>query len=379
MNKETIIRCMLAVLLAAITGGCRKQELPVEPAPRVTVANPRLTEVSEYIDLTGTVGALQCVTNVARVSGYLEELSFQDGSYVKKGTPLFRIQQDQYIQDLNLYQAKLTYSTSEYNRQLEMIKKNATSENAVEQYLSEMDQNLANVALAKLNLQYTTISAPFDGLLGAHLVDVGNMVGQNPAMPTAIVVIQQIDPIYVNFSINTRDALRIRRLMASEGIAAKSGVNTATVLAQLEDETGFPHRGKLDFSNNSVETSTGTIQLRGIFPNPDKVMFPGLFAAVRIPLGAPKPGLVLPESAVLSDQEGDYVFVVNARDIVERKGVVKGPLEGTERAVKEGLVATDRVVVNGIPNIRIGQKVQVTGSPAASPNPSPSPAPAAAH
>jgi len=373
MNMVTITRILLAVLLACFTTSCRKKDIPKLPAPQVTVATPRVSEVSEYIDLTGTVGPLQCVTNVARVSGYLESLDFEDGSYVKKGTPLFKIQQDQYIQDLNLYQAKLTYSTSEYNRQLEMIKKNATSENAVEQYLSEMDQNLANVALAKLNLQYTTISAPFDGLLGSHLIDVGNMVGQNAAMPTGIVVIQQIDPIYVNFSINTRDALRIRRMMAAEGVQGKPGVATkAPVLVQLEDEKGFPHKGILDFANNSVDTSTGTIQLRGIFPNPDKVMFPGLFAAVRIPLGAPKPGLVLPESAVLSDQEGDYVFVLNAQNVVERRSVVKGPLEGTDRAVPEGVTVSDRVVINGIPNIRIGQQVEVLGSkPAATAIPTP--------
>lgn len=349
----------MAMLLLTLMGACKKQEAVTVITPQVTVANPRLTDVSDYIDLTGTVGALQSVTNVARVSGYLEALYFQDGSYVKKGTPLFQIQQDQYIQDLNLYQAKLTYATAEYNRQLEMIKKNATSENSVEQYLSEMDQDLANVALAKLNLKYTTISAPFDGLLGEHQVDVGNMVGENAAMPTAIVTIEQIDPIYVNFSINTRDALRLRRLMAASGMAMKSGVNTATVLAQLEDEAGFPHKGTLDFSNNSVDTSTGTIQLRGLFPNPDKVMFPGLFAAVRIPLGPSKPGLVLPDSAVLSDQEGDYVFTVDAQGVVERKAVVKGPLQGTDREVKEGVTAADRVVINGIPNIRVGQKVDV--------------------
>jgi RND family efflux transporter MFP subunit len=372
MNKATIIRLTLAVLLGSLAAGCEKRELPKAPPPQVTIAAPRMSQVSEYIDLTGTVGALQCVTNVARVSGYLASLDFEDGAYVKKGTPLFKIQQDQYIQDLNLYQAKLTYSTSEYNRQLEMIRKNATSENAVEQYLSEMDQNLANVALAKLNLQYTTISAPFDGLLGSHLIDVGNMVGKNAAMPTGIVVIQQINPIYVNFSINTRDALRIRRMMAAAGMEEKAGVATkAPVLAQLEDEKGFPHKGTLDFANNSVDTSTGTIQLRGIFPNPDKVMFPGLFAAVRIPLGVPKPGLVLPESAVLSDQGGDYVFVLNAQDIVERRSVVKGPLEGTDRAVPEGVTSSDRVVINGIPNIRIGQQVQVMNgkSPTATPSP----------
>ncbi len=379
MNTAPILRLFLLghiLLLSMFSAACRKEESPKAPDPQVTVANPRMAEVSEYIDLTGTVGALQCVTNVARVSGYLESLDFQDGGYVKKGAPLFKIQQDQYIQELNLYQAKLTYSTAEYNRQLEMIKKNATSENAVEQYLSEMDQNLANVALAKLNLQYTTVSAPFDGLLGAHQVDVGNMVGENTAMPTSIVVIQQIDPIYVNFSINTRDALRIRRLMAAAGIAMKSGVNTAPVLAQLEDETGFPHRGTLDFCNNSVETSTGTIQLRGIFPNPEKIMFPGLFAAVRIPLGPPKPGLVLPESAVLSDQEGDYVFVVNEKDVVERRAVVKGPLQGVDRAVREGVSASDRVVINGIPNIRIGQQVRVMNHPPAA---TPSSSPAGVH
>jgi RND family efflux transporter MFP subunit len=359
MNQATITRLVMAMLLLTLMGACKKQEAVTVITPQVTVANPRLTDVSDYIDLTGTVGALQSVTNVARVSGYLEALYFQDGSYVKKGTPLFQIQQDQYIQDLNLYQAKLTYATAEYNRQLEMIKKNATSENSVEQYLSEMDQDLANVALAKLNLKYTTISAPFDGLLGEHQVDVGNMVGENAAMPTAIVTIEQIDPIYVNFSINTRDALRFRRLMAASGMAMKSGVNTATVLAQLEDEAGFPHKGTLDFSNNSVDTSTGTIQLRGLFPNPDKVMFPGLFAAVRIPLGPSKPGLVLPDSAVLSDQEGDYVFTVDAQGVVERKAVVKGPLQGTDREVKEGVTAADRVVINGIPNIRVGQKVDV--------------------
>ena len=204
-----IIRLVMAILLITIMAACRKEEPVMTPPPQVTLANPKMTDVSEYIDLTGTVGAYQLVTNVARVSGYLEALYFQDGSYVKKGTPLFKIQQDQYIQDLNLYQAKLTYATEEYNRQLEMIKKNATSQNSVEQYLSEMDQDLANVALAKLNLQYTTISAPFDGLLGEHLMDVGNMVGQAPMAPTAIVTIEQIDPIYVNFSINTLSLIHI--------------------------------------------------------------------------------------------------------------------------------------------------------------------------
>lgn len=363
---------MRLVLGALLLGGCGKKGGDALPLTQVTVANPRMAEVSDYIDFTGTVGAVQSVTIVARVEGFLDAIHFQDGTYVTKGTPLFTIQQDQYIQQLKLYQAQLTYATEEYERQLVMIKKNATSEASVEQYYSEKQQGEANVALAKLNLSYTTMNAPFDGLLGEHQVDVGNLVGNNPAMPTELVTIEQIVPIYVNFSINTRDALRIRQLMKQAGMADKSAVNKTPVFAQLENETTFPHQGILDFSNNSVDTSTGTIQLRGIFPNEDRAMFPGLFATVRIPLGPAKPGIVVPNAVVMSDQQGDYVFVVNAQNIVERRSVVKGPLNGADRAITSGLETSDRVVVNGIPNIRTGQVVQAkdfvpSPTPAASP------------
>ena len=352
-----------AILAVAFLAGCEKK-VAGEAAPvHVTVANPKTAEVTDTMDFTGTVGAVQSVNIVARVEGFLEAIHFQDGTYVKKGTPLFTIQQDQYIQDLKLYQAQLTYATEEYNRQLVMIKKNATSEASVQQYYSQQQQGEANVALAKLNLSYTQMVAPFDGLLGEHQVDVGNLVGNSPMNPTQLVTIEQIVPIYVNFSINTRDALKLRQMMKAAGMADKSAVNRTPVFAQLENETDFPHRGVLDFSNNSVDTSTGTIQLRGVFPNEDRAMFPGLFATVRVPLGAPKPGLVVPNAVVLSDQQGDFVFVVNAQNVIERRSVVKGPLNGAVRAIAKGLEPSDRVVVNGIPNVRVGQTVQATLEP----------------
>ena len=367
----------LAVIGALVLlASCGKKETPTKALTQVTVAHPKASEVTEYIDFTGTVGAIQSVNIVARVEGYLEGIHFQDGTYVPKGTPLFTIQQAEYIQDLKLYQAQLDFASEEYARQLVMIKQNATSELSVQQYFSDKQQDEANVALAKLNLSYTEMAAPFDGLLGEHQVDVGNLVGSSPMNPTELVTIQQIVPIYVNFSINTRDALRIRQLMKAAGQPVKSGVNKTPVFAQLDNETGFPHQGILDFSNNSVDTSTGTIQLRGIFPNPDRVMFPGLFAAVRIPLGPPKPGLVVPNATVLSDQQGDYVFIVNEKNVVERRNVVKGPLEGAARAVASGLQPTDRVVINGIPNIRIGQTVQATLPPDPFPVATPAPTPA---
>lgn len=374
MKTKTPLAAICVVLALAFPAGCKKKEAGGTAVTQVTVANPKMTEVTDHIDFTGTVGAVQSVTIVARVEGYLEGIYFQDGSYVKKGTPLFKIQQEQYIEDLKLYQAQLTYSSAEYARQLEMIKKNATSEASVQQYLSQKQQDEANVALAKLNLSYTEMAAPFDGLLGEHQVDVGNLVGNSPVDPTQLVTIEQIVPIYVSFSINTRDALRLRQMMKAAGMADKSAVNKTPVFAQLENETDFPHQGVLDFSNNSVDTSSGTIQLRGIFPNEDRAMFPGLFATVRIPLGAPKPGLVVPNAVVLSDQQGDFVYVVNPKNVVERRGVVKGPLNGAVRAISEGLQAEDRVVVNGIPNIRVGQTVQATlePDPVATESPEPS-------
>ncbi|MEO6054860.1 MAG: efflux RND transporter periplasmic adaptor subunit, partial [Chthoniobacterales bacterium] len=352
----TAISALLAIILLA---GCGKKANSDDLLTHVTVATPKQTDVTDFMEFTGTVGAVQNVTIVARVEGYLDAIHFQDGTYVKKGTLLFTIQQDQYIQQLKLYQAQLNYATEEYNRQLVMIKKNATSEANVQQFYSQQQQGEANVALAKLNLGYTEMYAPFDGLLGEHKVDVGNLVGNSPMNPTQLVTIEQIVPIYVNFSINTRDALKLRQMMREAGMADKSGVNNTPVFAQLENETTFPHHGTLDFSNNSVDTSSGTIQLRGIFKNEERTMFPGLFATVRIPLGAAKAGLVVPNAVVLSDQQGDYIFVVNGQNVVERQSVVKGPLNGEERAISKGLSATDRVVVNGIPNIRSGQTVYV--------------------
>ena len=361
MKHIKSIAPVIAILLTLCLGGCEKKPTASPQKDQVvTVIHPKETGVTDHMDFTGTVGAIQSVNIVARVEGFLEGIYFKDGSYVTKGTPLLKIQQDQYIDQLKIYQAQLAYNTAEYQRQVEMLKQNATSEMSMQKYLSEMQQSQAQVALAQLNLDYTSMNAPFDGLLGEHQVDVGNLVGNSPVNPTLLVNIEQIIPIYVNFSINTRDALRLRQMMRAQGMVHKEAVGKTPVFAQLENEPGFPHEGILDFANNSVDTSTGTIQLRGLFPNKERIMFPGLFATVRIPIGPAKPGLVIPDAAVLSDQEGDYVFVVNPQNIVERRSVEKGPLNGSDRAIDKGVSATDRVVVGGIPNISIGQTVQAT-------------------
>lgn len=357
------------VALLFLVAGCKPPGLNMEAKPpRVTVAKPVSEPMVDYIEFTGTVGAYQSVNLVARAAGYLEGIHFKDGSLVKKGDLLFTTQQDTYIEDVKLYQAELDYSKAEYDRQLVMFKQNATSEASVQQWLSKLQEAEANTALAKIELGYTEIRAPFDGLMGEHEVDVGNVVGTNQADPTQLATIEQIKPIYVDFSINTRDALRLREQMRKAGIRGKQTDDTIPVYAGLESESGYPHEGLLDFADNSVDTSTGTIQLRAIFKNEDTILFPGLFARVRIATSEPTPRLVVPEACVLSDQQGDYVFVVSADDVVERRNVVKGVVENGNAGIEKGIEADDRVVVRGFGNVRIGQKVVVTDAESGTPS-----------
>jgi RND family efflux transporter MFP subunit len=315
--------------------------------------------VVDYIDLTGTVSAYQSADLVARVEGYLEKIHFEDGAHVDEGQLLFTIEQDSYQQKLKLHQAQLLRAQEEYDRQGKLYSKSAGSKADVEEWLARRDEAAAEVALAQINLGYTSVKAPFSGLMGRHLVDVGNLVGLVPGEPTKLAAIEQVIPIYVYFNVSSRDALRIREAMRSQGIAPKAGVGSAPVLVGLENESGYPHEGVLDFRDNRVSLSTGTIQLRAVFKNTDKTLFPGLFARVRLPLGKPGPQLMIPNAAVLSDQAGSYALVVNSDDTVARRSIEAGLLFDGQRAVTKGLQDSERVIVDGFAKVRPGQKVQL--------------------
>jgi RND family efflux transporter MFP subunit len=236
-----------------------------------------------------------------------------------------------------------------------MMKQNATARTTVENWVSQRDQAQAQLDLAKINLGYTKVTAPFTGRIGARQVDTGNLVGSSG--PTVLATLEQLTPIYVNYNVNERDALRLRDLMAQHGIAVGSRVGKEPVEVGLQSETGYPHVGVLDFADNSLNTSTGTIALRGIFGNEDLALVPGLFARVRNPMGGPRPMLVIPGAAIGSDQQGDFVYVVGSGDVVARRAIVRGPLTPNGFAIRSGLEASDRVIVNGILNARSGEKV----------------------
>ena len=363
------VRSTLVILsaMAALSAGCRRAGESGPPLPAVTVAHPLSRPVTEFLDLTGTVAASRSVDLVARVSGYLDAVKFADGAYVEAGQPLFVIEPEPYRQQLASSEAALLQAQSEFDRQQELVKQDATSAANVEKWRSTRDQAKSQVELAKINLGYTRVSAPFAGRIGRRQVDPGNLVGAGGA--TKLATLEQLRPIYVNFSLNERTALYLRARLKSQGLDPKAAVGQAQVLIGLSDETDYPHQGILDFTDNSISSSTGTIAMRAILKNDDRALFPGLFARVRIPLGAPTPMLVIANSAIGNDQQGDYVLVLNPANLVARRSIVKGPLTTDGCAIRSGLSASDRVVVNGLLNARPGAKVAPQDRPTVSPEP----------
>lgn len=363
------------ILAAALGPACRRGgDGAAAPPPAVTVSHPVEEPVTEYTELTGTVAASRTVNLVARVAGYLQSVNFKDGEIVQEGQVLFVIEPRPYEEQVRLNEAALVRAQSELERQEAMMKENATAQTTVENWVSQRDQARAQLELAKINLGYTKVTAPFTGRIGARQVDPGNLVGASGA--TVLATLDQMQPIYVTFNLNERDALRLRDRMRQFNIEVGSRVGKEPVEVGLQNEQGYPHVGVLDFADNSLNTSTGTIALRGVFKNEDRMLAPGLFARVRLPMGPPRPALLIPGAAIGSDQQGDFVYVVGTDDVVSRRAIVRGPVTERGVVVRTGLAASDRVVVNGVLNARAGEKVApavATPVPAAATPAKPSP------
>ena len=352
--------------MAATLAGCGKRaEALKQTPPPVTVSRPSQERLTDCVEMTGTLASSKSVDLVARVTGYLRSAEFEDGSFVEAGQLLFLIEPETYEQELALAKAALIRADAEYSRQVGLIQSNATSVANVERWLSERDQAAAQVELAKLNLGYTRVTAPFSGRIGRRLVDPGNLVG--PAANTKLATLDQLVPIYVYFNLNEREALRLWEIVRQRGPDLQVSRRKTIVEIGLQNEEGYPHAGTLDFVSTGVSTSSGTIPMRAVLKNEDKVLFPGLFARVRIPFGEPQPMLVVPNSALGTDQEGDYVLVANADDVVVRRAVVKGPLTGKGCAIRSGLNAEDRVITVGLMRARPGTKVAPVNAAAGEP------------
>jgi len=365
---------LLAVAATAMAvSSCRQPPAtPVPPPPEVTVATPTVRDVTVVAEFTGTTQARESVEVRARVQGYLERIAFTPSSFVAKGDVLFVIEQapyqaqrDRAEANVKAAEAGLQRAESDLDRLEEAVKTNAVSQQEVTRARAERDQ--ASAALleaqaalttAEIQLGYTTVRSPLDGLVSRNFVDVGNLVGAGE--PTLLATVRRIDPIYAYFDVSER--FIAENLADAGGHKGPSRDQEIPVTLVLK-ETGYEVDGIVDAIDNTVDPATGTIQVRGVFPNPDALVFPGFFVHVRIPGEVLKSAVLVEETALGTDLGGRYLLVVGEGNIVEKRYVEPGPLEeDMMRVILDGLEPGERYVSGGLQRARPGMPVTPAGS-----------------
>jgi RND family efflux transporter MFP subunit len=370
----------LIVLLAVSLSGCGDkppQQAAAAPPP-VTVAQPVKRTVTDWDEFTGRFDAVEEVQVRARVGGFVTNVEFRDGAFVNTGDLLYVIdsrpfeavaeQADGQVSDAR---AKAELAKRELDRALALNQTQAVSDSIVDQRRQTLQaakaaETQAEGALkaAQLNIEFSHVIAPMAGRVSRHLVSVGNLVtGSDNGGGTLLTSIVSLDPIYVYFDMDEATYLKYNRLYF-EGKRPSSRENPNPVQVTLTGETKPSHEGKVDFLDNRLDVSTGTLRGRAVIPNKDFSILPGQFGRVRLIASAPYEALLLPDTAIATDQSRKIVFVVKDDDTVEAKPVVLGPLDDGLRVVREGLKPEDRVIVDGLQRARVGAKV--------SPHPAPS-------
>jgi RND family efflux transporter MFP subunit len=358
------------ILPAPAASGIVQAQVSPQPSPPVPVVRPKVQSVADYVDLTGNAAAVNAVKLVARVEGYLDKIHYEDGQFVKKGDLLFTIQQDQYKDQLQQSQAQvltaqaaLIYAKTEVVRYTALVKKDAATQTEVDHWNFERasaEASLlsaqASVALAKLNLGYTEVRAPFDGIVGKHLIDPGNLVGGG-GQQSALAEITQLDPIYAIANLSEQNVLKVRANLGQHRLTL-ADLHKVPVDVGLSDETGFPHQGTIEYVAAGLDPATGTLLVRGILPNPNFTLLPGFFVNIRLPMAkVDRSALLVPDRALQQDQGGRYLLVLNKDDVIEQRYVQLGQLLGALRVITSGLKLDDRVVVGDLWRANPGTKV----------------------
>jgi RND family efflux transporter MFP subunit len=360
----------LALAPLLVLAGCgEKNTYVAPPPPKVTVAKPTQHPVTHFLEATGNVAAVNSADLVARVAGFVQAIQYNDGDAVKKGKVLFVIEQEPYA--LKVEQAKATEvsaraslkrTQTDYERQADLIKSGSTTQAKLDDATASrdsaqasLDQSVASLKQAQIDYGYTSVAAPFDGIVTARKVSVGAYVGATGS-PTVLASIVQTDPVYVNFTINERDVLRVRAEIRKRGLTPED-LKKVPVEVGLQNDEGYPHRGHLDYASPSVDASTGTLAARAVLDNPKMVMLPGMFVRVRVPTETVPDALLVPDVALGNDQSGRYVLVVTKDNVVEQRNVAVGLREGALRVIEKGLKPDDQVIVAGLLRAIPGQKV----------------------
>jgi RND family efflux transporter MFP subunit len=384
IRMPTVLRqASIAVILAVVLAGCgegqKQQAAP--PPPAVTVAPPAKRIVSDFDEYVGRFVAVNFVEVRARVSGYLEAVHFKDGQMVKQGDLLFTIDKRPFQNAAAQARAAVTqtrsnlaFATADFERGQQLVKERTITDQSFEQR-SQAYRNAqaavsgAEAALrtAELDLEFTELRAPINGRIGDRRVSPGNLVtGGSGGNTTLLATIVSTDPIRFEFTFDEASYLRYERASKAGTDIASRGAGVEVNL-KLIDEADFIHKGSMDFVDNVIERTTGTIRGRASFANPNGVFTPGMFARVRVPASEPYEALLVPDAAVGSEQVRKFVLVVDGENTARSKYVTLGQLDGDLRVIKSGLAPEDKVVVNGMARVRAGQKVtpQAPGAPPA--------------
>jgi RND family efflux transporter MFP subunit len=372
-GAASLLPACLALLLAGI--GCRKpapEMAPPPPPPSVTVSVPTVQDVTEFAEYTGRTVAIETVEIRARVEGVLETIHFTPGERVAKGDLLFTIERapyearlDEALATLSAKEADLALAEATLERREKAFGRKAVSEVDVIAARSGRDAAKAAVEgaraaiiMARLDLSYTGITAPVGGQTGRNLVDAGNLVGAGER--TLLATIVNNDAIYAYFTVNERDLLRLRA-RGVLGAGSSQRDEKTPVFLSLSDSSDDSAAGHVDFVDHSVDPGMGTVEVRAVFPNDGHRLVPGLFARVRFPVEERKQALLVPERALGKGQEGTYLLVVGAGEIVEQRIVTTGARIDGLRVIEEGLAPDDRVIVNGMISARPGMPVTAHG------------------
>jgi RND family efflux transporter MFP subunit len=367
-KSAAVGRIAFAVFAFGVLSACEQNSFVPPPPPKVEVVVPAQRSITRFLDATGNTAPIKNVDLVARVQGFLQSINYQDGTFVKEGATLFTIEPETYKLKLEQAQAaeagaqaSLKQAETDYKRQVDLVARQAVSQATLDQSTATRDNAQANLQQAQVNTKiaavnygYTNVAAPFDGIVSAHLVSVGELVGVSS--PTQLATIVQLDPLYVNFNVNEQDVLRIREEAKRRGMTAND-LRQIPVEVGLQTDSGYPHKGKLDYVAPTINQSTGTLAVRGVLSNADRVLLPGYYVRVRVPVDQQQNALLVPDAALGSDQAGRYVLVVNGENVVEQRKVQSGPLEGELRVIENGLKPEDRVVIAGLLRAIPGQKV----------------------
>lgn len=358
---------LLSLLLALGVAGCggdTSAQAPAAQAPSVGVVTPVERTVTEWDEYTGRLSAVETVQVRPRVSGYVERVHFEEGSLVGAGDLLFTLDPRSFRATVAEHQAqvrqaevRLELARTELARVEDLIEMRAVSQEEVDRRRREiqtaeaaLESARAEVAGASLDLEFTRVVAPVSGRVGRAEITEGNLVTGGSGSASVLTTIVSLDPIYLYFPPDEAAALGYlrRQRQSSDAVAVEMA---------LADETGFPHRGRLDFVDNRIDEETGTLLVRAVFDNPDGDLVPGLFARARLQSRPPTPALLIPERAVAQDQTREVVMVVGDGDVVERRAVTTGPTLDGMTVIRQGLDGGELVVVEGLQRAQPGATV----------------------